>query len=230
MKILLAEDEAQLARVLVTAITSQGYQVDAAANGQEAVDLAAAHAYDVMLLDIMMPVRDGLSALREIRANGSRAHVIMLTAMAEVDDRVTGLDAGADDYLTKPFSLKELLARLRSLDRRTSNYGHDQLTVGNVTLDHEEQRLQGHNSIALSGKETRLLAYLMLNPEKALPADQLLAQGWEASDHADQEDLWIYISYLRQKLRAVNAELTIIGEKGGPYTLTQAAPAGAAIQ
>lgn len=221
MKILLAEDEAQLARVLVTAITSQGYQIDTAANGQEAVDLAAKNAYDVMILDIMMPVRDGLSALREIRARGNRAYVIMLTAMAEVDDRVTGLDSGADDYLTKPFSLKELLARLRSLARRTSNYETDQLKFANVTLDHEEQRLEGHNSIALSGKETRLLAYLIMNAEKSLPADQLLAQGWDEDDHADQEDLWIYISYLRQKLRAVNAQVTLEGAKGGPYTLTQ---------
>jgi DNA-binding response OmpR family regulator len=119
MRILLAEDEEQLARVLKMAMTSSGYTVDAVDNGQKAVDLAKENAYDVIILDIMMPVKDGITALKEIRESGNQTYVIMLTAMAEVDDRVNGLDSGADDYITKPFSLKELLARLRSLERRT---------------------------------------------------------------------------------------------------------------
>ena len=118
MRILLAEDEEQLARVLKLAMEKAGYTVDQVADGQSAVDLAKENAYDVMILDIMMPVKTGLEALKEIRASGDRTYVMMLTAMAEVDDKVTGLDAGADDYMTKPFSLKELLARLRSLERR----------------------------------------------------------------------------------------------------------------
>lgn len=115
MKILLAEDEEQLSRVLQTAMIHEGYEVDAAFDGQKAVDLALENAYDLMILDIMMPKKTGLEALREIRQSGNTSHVIMLTAMSEIDDKVTGLDAGADDYLTKPFSLKELLARLRSM-------------------------------------------------------------------------------------------------------------------
>ncbi len=122
MRILLAEDEEQLARVLKLAMEKAGYTVDQVADGQSAVDLAKENAYDVMILDIMMPVKTGLEALKEIRASGDRTYVMMLTAMAEVDDKVTGLDAGADDYMTKPFSLKELLARLRSLERRMTNW------------------------------------------------------------------------------------------------------------
>ena len=117
MRILLAEDEAQLNRVILAALEHDGYQVDSVFNGQEALNLANQNTYNVIILDIMMPIMTGLEALKEIRATGNTTHVIMLTAMAEVDDRVTGLDAGADDYLTKPFSLKELLARLRSIEQ-----------------------------------------------------------------------------------------------------------------
>ena len=118
MRILLAEDEEQLARVLKMAMEQSGYQVDAVENGQAAVELSQKNAYDAIILDIMMPIKNGIEALKEIRARGDRTYIMMLTAMAEEDDRVNGLDSGADDYLTKPFSLKELLARLRSLERR----------------------------------------------------------------------------------------------------------------
>ena len=135
MHILLAEDEQQLNHVLTVALKSSGYTVDSVENGQEAVDYAKKNPYDVMILDIMMPVKNGIDALKEIRASGDRTYVMMLTALSEVDDKVTGLDAGADDYLTKPFSLKELLARLRSLDRRHSNMDNDVLKFGDITLD-----------------------------------------------------------------------------------------------
>ena len=223
MNILLAEDEKQLSRALVTAMQATGYHVDPAYNGQEAVDLAGQRAYDVIILDIMMPKLNGIEALKQLRQNGNKTYVIMLTAMAEIDDKVTGLDAGADDYLTKPFSLKELLARLRSLERRSEDYQEDVLNFANITLDNDEQRLESHNSISLSGKETKLLAYLMKNPGKAIESSILLDQGWDKDDEADETDLWIYISYLRQKLQAVNAHVTIVGEKGGPFTLSQLA-------
>ncbi|WP_215509089.1 response regulator transcription factor [Limosilactobacillus fermentum] len=223
MNILLAEDEKQLSRALVTAMQATGYHVDPAYNGQEAVDLAGQRAYDVIILDIMMPKLNGIEALKQLRQTGNKTYVIMLTAMAEIDDRVTGLDAGADDYLTKPFSLKELLARLRSLERRSEDYQEDVLNFADITLDNDEQRLESHNSISLSGKETKLLAYLMKNPGKAIESSILLDQGWDKDDEADETDLWIYISYLRQKLQAVNAHVTIVGEKGGPFTLSQLA-------
>ncbi|EEI21572.1 response regulator transcription factor [Limosilactobacillus fermentum] len=223
MNILLAEDEKQLSRALVTAMQANGYHVDPAYNGQEAVDLAGQRAYDVIILDIMMPKLNGIEALKQLRQTGNKTYVIMLTAMAEIDDKVTGLDAGADDYLTKPFSLKELLARLRSLERRSEDYQEDVLNFADITLDNDEQRLESHNSISLSGKETKLLAYLMKNPGKAIESSILLDQGWDKDDEADETDLWIYISYLRQKLQAVNAHVTIVGEKGGPFTLSQLA-------
>lgn len=223
MNILLAEDEKQLSRALVTAMQATGYHVDPAYNGQEAVDLAGQRAYDVIILDIMMPKLNGIEALKQLRQTGNKTYVIMLTAMAEIDDKVTGLDAGADDYLTKPFSLKELLAHLRSLERRSEDYQEDVLNFADITLDNDEQRLESHNSISLSGKETKLLAYLMKNPGKAIESSILLDQGWDKDDEADETDLWIYISYLRQKLQAVNAHVTIVGEKGGPFTLSQLA-------
>ncbi|EEX25975.1 putative response regulator MprA [Limosilactobacillus fermentum 28-3-CHN] len=223
MNILLAEDEKQLSRALVTAMQATGYHVDPAYNGQEAVDLAGQRAYDVIILDIMMPKLNGIEALKQLRQTGNKTYVIMLTAMAEIDDKVTGLEAGADDYLTKPFSLKELLARLRSLERRSEDYQEDVLNFADITLDNDEQRLESHNSISLSGKETKLLAYLMKNPGKGIESSILLDQGWDKDDEADETDLWIYISYLRQKLQAVNAHVTIVGEKGGPFTLSQLA-------
>lgn len=223
MNILIAEDEKQLSRALVTAMQATGYHVDPAYNGQEAVDLAGQRAYDVIILDIMMPKLNGIEALKQLRQTGNKTYVIMLTAMAEIDDKVTGLEAGADDYLTKPFSLKELLARLRSLERRSEDYQEDVLNFADITLDNDEQRLESHNSISLSGKETKLLAYLMKNPGKAIESSILLDQGWDKDDEADETDLWIYISYLRQKLQAVNAHVTIVGEKGGPFTLSQLA-------
>ncbi|MEE6664376.1 response regulator transcription factor [Limosilactobacillus fermentum] len=223
MNILLAEDEKQLSRALVTAMQATGHHVDPAYNGQEAVDLAGQRAYDVIILDIMMPKLNGIEALKQLRQTGNKTYVIMLTAMAEIDDKVTGLDAGADDYLTKPFSLKELLARLRSLERRREDYQEDVLNFADITLDNDEQRLESHNSISLSGKETKLLAYLMKNPGKAIESSILIDQGWDKDDEADETDLWIYISYLRQKLQAVNAHVTIVGEKGGPFTLSQLA-------
>lgn len=222
MRILLAEDEKQLNHVLTVALTSSGYTVDSVENGQEAVDYAKKNPYDVMILDIMMPVKNGIDALKAIRASGDRTYVMMLTALSEVDDKVTGLDAGADDYLTKPFSLKELLARLRSLDRRNGEMDSNVLKFGDITLDDNEQVLESHNSISLSKKETRLLQYMILNANKELTVNQLLNQTWDDDDeHADAEDLWINISYLRQKLSSVNSSVTITGEKGGPFTITQ---------
>ena len=135
-------------------LTHSGYEVDAVYDGQAAVDKALVQSYDCMILDIMMPKKDGVQALQEIREKGDMTPVLMLTAKAEVDDRITGLDAGADDYLTKPFAMGELLARLRSLTRRSTSYAPSKLTVGNVELDVEEQELACRNSIRLANKET----------------------------------------------------------------------------
>ena len=220
MKVLVAEDQADLSRLLKIAIEHEGFTVDIANNGQEAVDLAAQNAYDVMILDIMMPVKDGITALKEIRQAGDDTYIIMWTAMTEIDDRVNGLDAGADDYMTKPYSIKELMARLRTLDRREKQYEQPLLQFGDLTLDPDEQRIESHNSISLSGKETKLLAIFMSNPNKEIPSQQLLNTVWDDDDQAEPADLWIYISYLRQKLQSINAHVQLVGNQDGPFALT----------
>lgn len=219
MRILVAEDEQQLSHVLSSAMTASGYQVDIANNGQEAVEQAKENAYDVIILDIMMPVKSGLEALKEIRATGNQTHIMMLTAMGEEDDKVTGLDAGADDYLTKPFSLKELLARLRSRQRRDDSYQVDVLEFGDLTLNGNDQSLESRNSISLTNRENRLLQYFILNANKELSANELINHVWDENETADQEDLWINICYLRQKLQAIQSQVTISGEKTGPFMI-----------
>lgn len=223
MKILVAEDEIQMNRVLTTALTHEGYDVDSVHDGQAAIDMANENAYDVMVMDIMMPVKSGIEAVQEIRQTGNQSHIIMLTAMAEVDDRVTGLDAGADDYLTKPFSLKELLARLRSMSRRVdTNFTSNILTVGTVTLNVGEQELVSQNTIRLAGKESKMLEFFMLNAGKKLSTDQIFNHVW-ANDKDDPEIdngyVFIYVSYLRQKLKSIGANVVIEGEEMGDYEL-----------
>lgn len=221
MKILLAEDEQQLSRVLETAMIHEGYHVDTAFDGQEAVDLAKENAYDLMILDIMMPVKTGIEALKEIRQTGNTTHVIMLTAMSEVDDKVTGLDAGADDYLTKPFSLKELLARLRSMSRRVATFTPNLLQIGQTSLNVGEHELISSNSIRLAGKESKMMEFLMLNAQKSLSTQEIFRHVWSKDEDEDLDEgfVWIYISYLRQKLKAIHADLAILGEEGGSFTL-----------
>lgn len=225
MKILVAEDEIQMNRVLTTALTHEGYDVDSVYDGQAAIDMATENAYDVMVMDIMMPVKSGIEAVQEIRQTGNQSHIIMLTAMAEVDDRVTGLDAGADDYLTKPFSLKELLARLRSMSRRVdTNFTSNILIVGTVTLNVGEQELVSQNTIRLAGKESKMLEFFMLNAGKKLSTDQIFNHVW-ANDKDDPEIdngyVFIYVSYLRQKLKSIGANVVIEGEEMGGYELKE---------
>lgn len=219
MKILLAEDEEQLNHVIKVALETNKYQVDSVFNGQEAVEKARENAYDVMIFDIMMPVMDGIEALKEIRKAGNKTYVMMLTAKAEVDDKVVGLDSGADDYLTKPFSLKELLARLRSLERRSNNYSEKEISFGDLTLNNEEQELVSHNSIRLANKETELLNYLLLNSDKEISTQEIINHIWNDDPDADEQVVWLYISYLRQKLVSVQSSVRISGEKGGSFKL-----------
>ena len=167
----------------------------------------------------MMPIMDGITALKQIRKSGDKTYVLMLTAKAEIDDRVTGLDSGADDYLTKPFSLKELLARLRSKERRDDKYTPNEVEVGDLALNVAEQELVSHNSIRLGSKETQLLNYLMLNEGKEFSTSDLLAHVWKDEDDANEDIVWIYISYLRQKLQSIQSTAQIVGEKGGSFSL-----------
>lgn len=221
MKILVAEDEPQLLRVLTVAMEHAGYDVDQVDNGLKAVEHAKENSYDVIMLDIMMPVMDGITALKKIRESGDKTYILMLTAKAEVDDRVTGLDSGADDYLNKPFSLKELLARLRSKERREDDFTPNKLELGDVTLNVSKQELVSHNSIRLSGTETQLMNYFLLNQNKELSTEELLNHVWKNDIDANADVVWIYISYLRQKLQSIQSSVRIEGDKGGSYKLVK---------
>lgn len=221
MKILVAEDEPQLLRVLTVAMEHAGYDVDPVDNGLKAVEHAKENSYDVIMLDIMMSVMDGITALKKIRESGDKTYILMLTAKAEVDDRVTGLDSGADDYLTKPFSLKELLARLRSKERREDDFTPNKLELGDVTLNVSKQELVSHNSIRLNGTETQLMNYFLLNQNKELSTEELLNHVWKNDLDANSEVVWIYVSYLRQKLQSIQSSVRIEGDKGGSYKLVK---------
>ena len=221
MRILIAEDEKELARAEATILKLNGYDVDVAQDGAEAVDRVKSANYDVIVLDVMMPRVDGIEALRQIRGMGVTTPVIMLTAKAEVDDRVTGLDAGADDYLTKPFAMKELLARIRSQARRATSFTPTQLNFAGLTLDVSEQQISSENTMRLSARETKLLELLMLNPGKELPTQMIFEHVWADDPQATSELVYVYVSYRRSKLAAVSGSVAIAGERGGSYRLVQ---------
>ena len=221
MRLLLAEDEKALSKAVATVLELKGgYQVDAVYDGEAAVEAARNHVYDVCVFDIMMPKMDGITVLEMLRKEGNTTPVLMLTAKAELDDRVKGLDAGADDYLPKPFQMAELLARLRSLTRRSTEYRAKSLQVGSLILDMEQQELRCENSIRLAKKEARLMEYFMVNPEKEFTVTEILSHVWK-DEEADANVVWIYISYLKSKMYAVAADRTIAGSEEGTIRLTE---------
>ena len=220
MRLLLAEDEKEMSAALSAILTHSGYDVDAVYDGQAAVEKALSQSYDCMIFDIMMPKKDGVQALKEIRDKGNMTPVIMLTAKSEVADRINGLDAGADDYLTKPFAMAELLARLRAMTRRSTAFTPQKLQTGSVSLDVAEQELCSTNAVRLSAKETKLMQLLMLNADKDLTTGEILSRVWP-DEEEDEKIVWIYISYLKEKLAAIDADVTITGGEGGPFRLVQ---------
>lgn len=217
MRILVAEDEAELSRVIKAVLELQGYEVDVANDGVEACEAAERCAYGCIVMDIMMPRMDGTEALRRMRAGGIVTPVILLTAKSEVEDRVAGLDAGADDYLTKPFSMQELLARIRSQTRRAGSFTPTCLTLGHVALDVNSETLTCENSIRLPGRETKLMELFLLNPGRDFSAEQLLERLWADDPDADERVVWVYVNYLRNKLEAISADVLLVGERGGSF-------------
>ena len=222
MKILLAEDTRDMNHVLTAALTHEGYDVDSAFDGEEALDFVRTNGYDAMVLDIMMPKKDGLQVLKELREENIVTPVLLLTAKAEVDDRVNGLDAGADDYLTKPFAMKELLARVRAMTRRKTEYAAKKLQYGDFSLDDEKFELSCENSVRLSVKEFELLQALILNQSHKVSTQYLLEHVWNGVEEAGPDTVWLYISYLRGKLRSVASNVEIEGERGSSFRLTEA--------
>ena len=215
MKLLLAEDTEDLNRVVRAMLARDGYDVDPFFDGETALEAALQNGYDAIVLDIMMPKRDGLSVLTEIRKRGIYTPVLLLTAKSEVDDRVAGLDAGADDYLPKPFAMKELLARVRAMTRRRAQYEKEPLHFGDFTLDMETLTLATENSVRLSLREAEFLEALIRNMNAPLGQERLLAQIWASEPNAGEETVRLYANFLIRKLKAVGSVITIVFSEAG---------------
>lgn len=222
MRLLLAEDEKALSKALVTILERNNYSVDAVDNRQDALDYLEADNYDGVILDIMMPKVDGITVLKTIRSKGNRIPVLMLTAKGEVDDKVLGLDAGANDYLTKPFHTQELLARIRAMTRTQSAQTDSRLQMGNVTLDCATFELSTPaGSFRLANKEFQILELLMRNPHSLIASERLLEKIWGYDSEAEINVVWVYISYLRKKLSALRADIQIKATRNAGYSLEE---------
>lgn len=220
MRLLLAEDERILSDALVVILTHSGYSVDAVYNGADALDYLLSGAYDGAILDIMMPKMDGLTVLRAIRAQGKRLPVMLLTAKGEVDDRVAGLDSGADDYLTKPFDTKELLARIRAMTRRQPELQNTNLCFAGLELDRTDCTLSGpQGQIRLLHKEFQMMEMLMANPLQVIPTERFLEKIWGYDSDAELNVVWVNISSLRKKIAKVGASVEIKATRGLGYRL-----------
>ena len=220
MKLLFAEDEISMSEAVVDILTYHKYIVDAVYDGEEALEYARLGDYDGIILDIMMPKKDGLEVLRTLRAEGCTTPILMLSAKSEIEDKIQGLDMGADDYLAKPFAMGELLARVRAMLRRREEIKPDILTVGNVSLNTFTYELKTeHNAMVLSKLEYQLMELLMANKGIYLSTEELLVKVWGYNTDAEIGIVWVYISYLRKKLSALGANVEIKAKRNIGYTL-----------
>lgn len=220
MRILLAEDERSLSRAVVALLERNNYSVDAVFDGVEALEYLASSNYDAVILDIMMPRMDGLTVLRRLREQGNPIPILMLTAKSEIDDKVAGLDAGANDYLTKPFSTRELLARIRAMTRTQMNQVTSKLSFGNVTLDQATYELSSPaGSFRLANKEFQMMEMLLRNQGQTISTERFLEKIWGYNTDAEINVVWVYISYLRKKLTALNANVQIRASRNVGYSL-----------
>ncbi len=222
MRILVADDEPEMTMVLEALLKREHYSVDVVHNGQDALDYGLAENYDCIVLDIMMPRLDGIQVLQALRAKNIATPVLSLTAKSQIEDRVTGLDSGADDYLPKPFDNREFTARVRALTRRGAEYTPSILTVGNVTLDCSNFELKcGSSCIRLGNKEFQILELLMRQKGRLISTEQFMEHIWGYDSNAEINVVWAYISYLRRKLGAVGANIRISARRGQGYVLEE---------
>ncbi|MBE6994719.1 MAG: response regulator transcription factor [Ruminococcaceae bacterium] len=222
MRLLLAEDEPSLRRAVTVMLEKNNYSVDAVADGQEALDYLDADNYDGVVLDIMMPKVDGITVLQTIRAAGNRVPVLLLTAKSEIDDKVLGLDSGANDYLTKPFAAKELLARIRAMTRAATQQVSASLRFGNVTLDQKTFELSTpKGSYRLANREYQMMELLMSNPRQLISSERFMEKIWGYDSDAEINVVWVYISYLRKKLTALGADIHIKATRNAGYSLEE---------
>lgn len=219
MRILLAEDEQSMARALLRILEKNNFSAEAVHNGRDALSYLESGNYDAAILDIMMPGMDGISVVQELRARGITTPVMMLTAKSEIDDKVLGLDSGANDYLTKPFAAKELLARLRAMTRG-QHQSDNKLRYGNVTLDRSEFTLSTTaGSFRLANKEYQMMEILMANPRNLISSERFLEKVWGCDTDTEIGVVWVYISYLRKKLAALQADVFIHSCRNTGYSL-----------
>lgn len=222
MKLLLAEDEKELSKALVAVMKHNNYSVDAVYDGKDALDYALNEEYDGIILDIMMPKLNGIQVLTELRKNHKSTPVLLLTAKAEVQDRISGLDAGADDYLPKPFAMGELMARIRAMTRRKAQFTPNILQVGNIRLNRENFELYSDDgSFRLGNKEFQMLELMMNNPHCVISTNQFMERIWGYDSETEINVIWVYISYLRKKLTAIGANVEIRASRGVGYTLEE---------
>ena len=222
MRILIAEDEVSIAKALKVMLERNKYVVDAVYNGTDAVDYACTNVYDALILDIMMPGMDGIAALTAIRRSGVTTPALFLTAKAEVEDRVAGLDAGADDYLPKPFAASEFLARVRALTRRSGGYAPALLRLGNTTLDCGQYTLSTPaGSLRLNNKEYQLMELFLRHPRQVFSSEHLMQKLWSMDSAAEMDVIWTYIGFLRKKLKLLEADVEILTIRGAGYALEE---------
>lgn len=220
MRLLLAEDERALSRALVTILTHNHYSVDAVYNGQDALDYLLSGCYDGAILDIMMPKMDGISVLKELRKTNKSLPVLMLTAKSEIDDRVLGLDSGADDYLGKPFDVKELLARIRAMLRRKGGAADNVLTFSELSLNRSTFELSSQRgAFRLGNKEFQMLEMLMLRPSNVIPVEAFMEKIWGYESETEINVVWTYASYLRKKIAALSDRVQIKAIRNLGYAL-----------
>lgn len=218
MRILLAEDERSLSRAVVALLERSNYAVDAVYDGVEVLEYLDSGNYDALILDIMMPRLDGLSVLKQLRQRGNPIPVLILTAKSEIDDKVEGLDNGANDYLTKPFSTRELLARLRAITRTQTSQVSSVLRFGNVALDQTSFELSSPSgSYRLANKEYQMMELLLMNPGQTISTERFLEKIWGYDTETELNVVWVYISYLRKKLAALNANVRIQAARNVGY-------------
>lgn len=222
MRLLLAEDERSLSRALVRILEDANYSVDPVYDGRAAIDYIENGAYDGAILDIMMPEVDGLSVLKTIRQKGISLPVIMLTAKSGIEDRVAGLDQGANDYLTKPFAPQELLARIRAMTRDSSNQTDNWLHQGNISLDTATAELTGPGGkFRLTNKEYQMMEMLLRNGKQLIPTERFFEKIWGYDSDAEINVVWVYISYLRKKLRSLRADIAITASRNSGYYISE---------
>lgn len=220
MKILIVDDERALTEALSAILKQQKYSIDCAYNGVDGLDLALSDVYDLIILDVMMPKMDGFTMLKKLRQHGNSTPVLMLSAKSETNDKIDGLNAGADDYLSKPFNTDELLARIRALLRRKEVFTGDLLQYNDIVLDRDTFELCCNDKrIALGKKEFQILEMLILNKGKSIDKEKFIEKIWGYDTNAEYNTIEVYVSFLRKKFLAVGSNTEIKSIRGIGYTI-----------